>query len=222
MTVVICLSPCVDVCLPISEIYQFFMICLVRSGVQFFSSMIRFVLLSICTILLGTIGITKANWTCKTIDRINLSVIKTIPSCFSTFAYWRFQLLFCNVNIWYLLWKFINLWFIFFRLCEILVYWSAMKHANSYTASSTSSITASTTSIPAAFASDRAPDSSFEELVSKLFSCNIVLVHTDQARHYLKSCFGSSTSFANVLNQFASIANLHCKTIFKGFIPSCN
>ena len=53
----------------------------------------------------------------------------------------------------------------------------------------------------------------FEELVSKLFSCNIVLVMTDQARQYFKCCFGSSATavtFANVLNQFALINNLHC------------
>lgn len=83
-----------------------------------------------------------------------------------------------------------------------------MKNANSFPSSP--SFTASTTSIHSisGAASERTADSSFEELVSKLFSCNIVLVHTDQARQCIKSCFGNVTSFASVLNQFASISDL--------------
>ncbi|XP_027203584.1 trafficking protein particle complex subunit 8 homolog l(3)76BDm [Dermatophagoides pteronyssinus] len=51
-------------------------------------------------------------------------------------------------------------------------------------------------------------NSSFEELVSKLFSCNIVLVLTDNAKQFVRNCFDNVT-FASILNQFASIANLH-------------
>lgn len=53
-------------------------------------------------------------------------------------------------------------------------------------------------------------NSSFEELVSKLFSCNIVLVLTDNAKQFVRNCFDNVT-FASILNQFASIANLHCE-----------
>lgn len=53
-------------------------------------------------------------------------------------------------------------------------------------------------------------NSSYEELVSKIFSCNIVLVLTDNAKQFVKNCFGTTT-FCSVLNQFASISNLHCK-----------
>lgn len=51
-------------------------------------------------------------------------------------------------------------------------------------------------------------NSSYEELVSKLFSCNIVLVLTDHAKQFVRNCFDNVT-FASILNQFASIANLH-------------
>lgn len=81
-----------------------------------------------------------------------------------------------------------------------------MKYVNSFSSS--------TTSIPTAIASasNVNPEFSFEDLVSKLFACNIVLVLTDQAKQFIKNCYGASTTgttFANILNQFAVVNNIH-------------
>lgn len=71
----------------------------------------------------------------------------------------------------------------------------------------------SNTSLSSIISTTTCTDSSFEKLINKLFSCNIVLVLTDNARQYVKNCF-DSLSLANILNQFASVTDLHCKFDF--------
>lgn len=50
--------------------------------------------------------------------------------------------------------------------------------------------------------------SSFEELINKLFQCNIILMPTDHARESVQTQFGS-TSLATIFNQFSVVDNLH-------------
>ncbi len=52
----------------------------------------------------------------------------------------------------------------------------------------------------------------FNELVSKLFSCNIILLSTEESKQFCKNKF--NTNLENVLNQFSIINKLNRKSFF--------
>src|SRR6218665_1458256 len=87
-----------------------------------------------------------------------------------------------------------------------------MKQANSFT-SSTSSFSASTLSIPSALAQSTNPgavDSVFEELVSKLFCCRILVISTESAQQFTNQYF-DGIGLVDIFNQLSQLSNLNCE-----------
>ena len=56
---------------------------------------------------------------------------------------------------------------------------------------------------------NRLSNDSFNELVSKLFSSNFVLIVSESAQHFSRLKFDDN--FDNILNQFSNISQLNCK-----------
>ena len=87
-----------------------------------------------------------------------------------------------------------------------------MHQASSFT-SSTSSFSASTLSIPSALAQATNPgsgDSVFEELVSKLFCCRILLVSTESSQQFTNQNF-DGIGLVDIFNQLSQLSNLNCE-----------
>lgn len=62
--------------------------------------------------------------------------------------------------------------------------------------------------IPISTTANNMGQSSFEELVDKIFSCNLVLMLTDNAKQFVRQSFGGTTTLVSILNQFQSINDL--------------
>lgn len=73
---------------------------------------------------------------------------------------------------------------------------------------SSSTSISSLAGVPISATASNMGQSSFEELVDKIFSCNLVLMLTDNAKQFVRQSFGGTATLVSILNQFQSIGDL--------------